>query len=79
MTLLLLINSDQTHSFELSINENKKNSTGKAFVTSAEQQLKGFLFPCQLLSPSYEKEQCLRYQIIREIALNEFRYNPNEC
>ena len=36
MTLLLLINSDQTHPFELNINENKKNSTGKAFVTSAE-------------------------------------------
>ena len=41
MTLLLLINSDQTYPFELNINENKKNSTGKAFVTSAEQQLKG--------------------------------------
>ena len=79
MTLLLLINSDQTSPFELNINENKKSSTGKAFVTSAEQQLKGFLFLCPLFSPSYEKEQCLRYQIIREIVVSEFRYNLNEC
>ena len=79
MTLLLLINSDQTYLFELNINEYKKNSTGKAFATSAEQQLKGFLFLCRLFSPSYEKEQCFRYQIIREIVVNEIRYNLNQC
>ena len=58
--MLLVINPDQTHPFELNINESRKNSTGKVFVTSAEQQLKGLLsrkgFP--LISPSYEKEQC---------------------
>ena len=42
MTLFLVNNPDQTHPFELNINESKKNSTGKVFVTSAEQQLKGF-------------------------------------
>ena len=44
MTLFLVVNPDQIHPFELSINESKKNSTGKVFVTSAEQQLNGFLF-----------------------------------
>ena len=78
MALLLLIYSDQTHPFELNINKNKKNSTGKAFATSAEQQLKGFLFLCPFFSTSYESEQCLHYQIIREIVVNEIRYNPNE-
>ena len=72
MTLFLVINPDQAHPFELNINESKKNSTGKVFVTSAEQQLKGFLsrkeFP--LFSPSYEKEQCFHCQIIREIVVN---------
>ena len=72
MTLFLVINLDQTHSFELNTNENKKNSTGRVFVTSAEQQLEGFLsckeFP--LFSPNYEKDQCLHYQIIWEIVVN---------
>ena len=60
MTLLLVVNPDQTYPFELNINESREKSTGKVFVTSAEQQLKGLLsrkgFP--LISPSYEKEQC---------------------
>ena len=80
MTLFLVINPDQTHPFELNINESRKNSTDKVFVTSAEQQLKGFLsrkeFP--LFSPSYEKEQCFHYQIIREIVVNGIKHNPNE-
>ena len=80
MTLFLVINPDQTQPFELNINESKKNSTGKMFVTSAEQQLKGFLsrkeFP--LFSPSYEKEQCFHYQIIGEIVVNGMKHNPNE-
>ena len=80
MTLFLVINPDQTHPFELNINESRKNSTDKVFVTSAEQQLKGFLsrkeFP--LFSPSYEKEQCFHYQIIREIVVNGMKHNPNE-
>ena len=80
MTLFLVINPDQTHPFERNINESKKNSTGKVFVTSAEQQLKGFLsrkeFP--LFSTSYEKEQCFHYQIIREIVVNGMKHNPNE-
>ena len=50
------------------------------FVASAEQQLEGFLsrkeFP--LFSPSYEKEQCFNYQIIREIVVNGMKHNPNE-
>ena len=79
-TLLLVISPDQTHPFELNINESKKNSTVKVFVTSAEQQLKGFLsrkkFP--LFSPSYEKEQCFHYQIIQEIVVNGMKHNPNE-
>ena len=57
MTLFLVINPDQTHTFELTVNESKKNSAGKAFLTSAEQQFKDFLsrmeFP--LFSPPYEK------------------------
>ena len=56
MTLFFVINPDQTRPFELNISENKKNSTNKVFVTSAEQQLKGF-FSCKefpLFSPSYE-------------------------
>ena len=80
MTWFLVINPDQTHPFELNINASKKNSTGKVFVTSAEQQLKGFLsrkaFP--MFSPSYEKEQCFHYQIIREIVVNGMKRNPNE-
>ena len=59
MTMFLVINPDQTHLLELSINESRKNITGKVFVTSADQQLKGLSsrkeFP--LFSPSYEKEQ----------------------
>ena len=80
MTLFLVINPDQTHQFELNINESRKNSTDKVFVTSAEQQLKGFLprkeYP--LLSPSYEKEQCSHYQIIREMVVNGMKHNSNE-
>ena len=38
MTLFLVINPDQTHPFELNINESRKNSTDKVFITSAEQQ-----------------------------------------
>ena len=86
LTLFLVMNPDQTHPFELNINESKKNSTGKVFVTSAEQQLKGFLsrkeFP--LFSPSYEKvfffslKQCFLYQIILEIVVNGMKHNPNE-
>ena len=80
MTLFLAINPDQTHPFELNINESMKNITGKVFVTSAEQQLKGFLsrkeFP--LFSPSYEKEQCFYYQVIRKIVVNGMKHNPNE-
>ena len=80
MTLFLVINPDQTHPFECNINKCKKNITGKVFVTSAEQQLKGFLlrkeFP--LFSPSYEKEQCFHHQIIREIVVIGMKHNPNE-
>ena len=81
MTLFLVINPDQTHPFELNINKSKKNITGKVvFVTSAEQQLKGLLsrkeYP--LFSPSYEKEQCFHYQIIREIVVIGMKHNPNE-
>ena len=80
MTLYLVINPDQTHLFELNINESRKNSTDKVSVTSAEQKLKGFLsrkeFP--LFSPSHEKEQCFHYQIIREIVVNGMKHNPNE-
>ena len=43
MTSFLVINPDRTHLFELNINESRKNSTDKVFVTSAEQQLKGLL------------------------------------
>ena len=35
LTLLLVINPDQTHPFQLNINESKKNSSVKVFVTSA--------------------------------------------
>ena len=80
MTLLLVINPDQAHPFQLNINGNKKNSTGRAFVTSAEQQLEGFL-SCKeipLFSPNYEKERCLHYQIIQEIVENELKHNPNK-
>ena len=38
MTLFLVINPNQTHSFELNIND----SASKEFVTSAAQQLKDF-------------------------------------
>ena len=80
MTLFLVINPDQTRPFELNISENRKNNTDKVFVTSAEQQLKGFFsrkeFP--LLSPSHEKEQCSHYQIIWEIVVNGMKHNPNE-
>ena len=38
MTLFLVINPNQTHSFELNIND----CAGKEFVTSAAQQLKDF-------------------------------------
>ena len=58
----------------------KVRKTLQVFVTSAEQQLKGFLsrkeFP--LFSPSYEKEQCFHYQIIREIVVIGMKHNPNE-
>ena len=78
--IFLVINPDQTHPFELNINESRKNSTDKVSVTSAELKLKGFLsgkeFP--LFSPSYEKEQCFHYQIIREIVVNGMKHNPNE-
>ena len=43
ITLFLVINPDETHPFELNINESRKNSTVKVFVTLAEQQLKDFL------------------------------------
>ena len=36
MTLFLVINPDQTHPFQLSIDESKKDSTGKAFFICAE-------------------------------------------
>ena len=57
MTFFLVINPDQTHPFELNVNESKKSSTDKAFVTFAEQQLKGFLFRKEFLLflPNYEK------------------------
>ena len=35
LTLLLVINPDQTYPFQLNINESKKNSSVKVFVTSA--------------------------------------------
>ena len=80
MTLFVVIDPDQTHPFELNINESRKSSADKVSATSAEQQLKGFLsrkeFP--LFSPSYEKEQCFHYQIIREIVVNGMKHNPNE-
>ena len=56
MTLFLVINPDQTHLFKLNINESRKNSADKIFVTSAEQQLK--------LKLNFH------YQIIREIVVN---------
>ena len=43
ITLFLVINPDETHPFELNIDESRKNSTVKVFVTLAEQQLKDFL------------------------------------
>ena len=64
MTLFLVINPDQTHPFELNINESRKNSTDKVFVNSAEQQLK--------LKLNFH------YQIIREIVVNGMKHNPNE-
>ena len=64
MTSFLVINPDQTHLFELNINESRKNSTDKVFVTSAEQQLK--------LKLNFH------YQIIWEIVVNGMKHNPNE-
>ena len=63
MTLFLVVNPDQTYPFELDINESRKNSTGKVFVTSAEQELNSFLLRKEfaLFSPSYKKEQCFHY------------------
>ena len=54
--IVLVINPDQTHLFKLNINESRKNSADKIFVTSAEQQLK--------LKLNFH------YQIIREIVVN---------
>ena len=39
MTLFLVINPDQTHPFELNINESRKNSTDKVFTTGKVQFL----------------------------------------
>ena len=64
MTLFLVINPDQTHPFELNINESRKSETDKVFVTSAEQQLK--------LKLNFH------YQIIWEIVVNGMKHNPNE-
>ena len=78
--MFLVINPDQTHPFELNINEKTKNSTGRTFITSGEQQLEGFLY-CKefpLFSWNYEKEQCLHYQIDSEIVGNEMKHNPNK-
>lgn len=59
---------------------NKENSTDKAFVTFAEQQLESFLYPkiFPLFSSNYEKEEYLHYRIIPEIVVNEMKHNPNE-
>ena len=81
MILIFVFNPDQTHPFELNINENKKNNTGRVFVTSAEQQLEGFFSckECPLFSPNYEKERYLHYEIIQEIVGNEMKHNRNKC
>ena len=64
MTLFLVINPNQTHPFELNIND----SAGKKFVTSAAQQLQDFFshtesqsaFTCSKLAIKTLR-QCVKY------------------